>query len=152
MGYQSVNSGLFILSPCLQQMYPEYLTIICYMCVQNLVQYCSQKSTLNSHVQCTVLPVRFLHVSPDWIKIQFTKINSCLCYMSIHVPVFTINLTFSPLDVALKLAVDSFIPQPLPIPSHPSTLNSFCTGMSSSLWYWFYLPFLHNKQFYGFFL
>lgn len=90
------------------------------------------QSKINIEFTCTctynVLLVRILHVSLDWIEIQFTKINSCFCYMSIHVPVFTINLTFSPLDVALQLAVDSFIPQPLPIPSHPFTLNSFCTG------------------------
>lgn len=90
------------------------------------------QSKINIEFTCTctynVLLVRILHVSLDWIEIQFTKKNSCLCYMSIHVPVFTINLTFSPLDVALQLAVDSFIPQPLPIPSHPSTLNNFCTG------------------------
>lgn len=89
------------------------------------------QSKVNTESTCTctynVLLVRFLRVSTDWIEIQFTKKNSCLCYMSIHVPIFTINLTFSPLDVALQLAEDSFIPQPLPIPSHPFTLNNFCT-------------------------
>lgn len=115
------------------------------------------QSKINIEFTCTctynVLLVRILHVSLDWIEIQFTKKNSCFCYMSIHVPVFTINLTFSPLDVALQLAVDSFIPQPSPFHPIPPLYITFVPGMSSSLWirYWFYLPFLHNKQFHGVF-
>lgn len=115
-------------------MYPDYLTIIVHnvICVSKI--WCNiLQSKINIEFTCTcmynVLLLRFLCVSPDWIEIQFTKkkfllmlhVNTCT---SIHnkSDIFTFGCCTS---VGSRL---TFIPQPLPIPSHPFTLNNFCTG------------------------